>query len=190
MTEEKRRGRGRPARPNLPVNQTLLSEVMKRVMTARSVADKEEVLKKYDSKALRTVLLLSYAYSIKFDLPDGKTPYRANESPEGLNHQYLFHVYGELERFITKTFPNGLVLYGDSGKPVPYLGKTKKEQMWIQLMESLHADEAELLDVIKDKKISERYQLTRATVDRAFPELKLGEEKKPEAPKKVEEEDW
>jgi hypothetical protein len=164
---------------NLPVSQTLLSEVLKKVLSARGADKKVEVLKKYDSPALRTILLLSYARSIQFDLPPGNTPYKPNENPEGINHQYLFAVYKDLERFITKTLPNGVTLYGCSGRPHALLGKAKKEMLWIQLLEALHNDEAQLLDVVKDKQIHKRYQLTRANVIQAFPELKLQDEPAP-----------
>ena len=45
--------------------------------------------------------------------------------------------------------------------------------MWIQLLEALHADEAEVLDLIKDKKLTSRYKITRQNVIDAFPELGL-----------------
>lgn len=193
-TEKKTTKRARKVlNPNLPLSQTLISDILQKVLTARGAEKKVEVLKQYDSPALRTILLLSYARSISFDLPEGNTPYKPNENPEGINHQYLFSVYRDLERFIKKTLPNGVTLYGCSGKPQALLGRMKKENMWIQLLEALYHEEAQLLDVVKDKKIAERYQLTRANVIRAFPELKLQDEPEPQVgrPKKeTNEEDW
>ena len=52
----------------------------------------------------------------------------------------------------------------------------KKENLWIQVLESLHAEEAELLDLVKDKKLTSRYKITRQNVIDAFPELLLQNE--------------
>ena len=52
----------------------------------------------------------------------------------------------------------------------------KKENLWIQVLEGLHAEEAELLDLVKDKKLTTRYKITRQNVIDAFPELKLQDE--------------
>ena len=52
----------------------------------------------------------------------------------------------------------------------------KKENLWIQILESLHAEEAGLLDLVKDKKLTDRYKITRQNVIDAFPELKLQDE--------------
>ena len=45
--------------------------------------------------------------------------------------------------------------------------------MWIQLLEALHQEEAEVLDLIKDKKLTDRYKITKQNVIDAFPELGL-----------------
>ncbi len=162
--------------PNLKVEQTLLSDVFKQILAARGADKKIEVLRKYDSPALRTILLLNYAESIKFDLPEGETPIRDNQMPEGLGHQYLYSTYRDLEKFIKKTLPSGVTLYGCSGQPTALVGATKKQTMWIQLLEGLHKDEAALLDVVKDKNLAKRYQLTKRVVIEVFPELKLQDE--------------
>ena len=48
-----------------------------------------------------------------------------------------------IDKFITKTV-NGVKYYGCSGTPKPALQQLKKENMWIQILEGLHAEEAEL----------------------------------------------
>ena len=51
----------------------------------------------------------------------------------------------------------------------------KKEQLWIQILESLHPEEAALLDLIKDGKLNDRYKITKQNVIDAFPELPTAE---------------
>ena len=43
--------------------------------------------------------------------------------------------------------------------------------MFIQLLESLHESEAELLLLVKDKKLQTKYRITRALVEEVFDEI-------------------
>jgi hypothetical protein len=46
--------------------------------------------------------------------------------------------------------------------------------MFIQLLENLHAKEAELICLVKDKKISKRWKITKQCVEEAFPQIVWG----------------
>tara|TARA_Y100001937_G_scaffold20658_1_gene28807 strand:+ start:821 stop:1327 length:507 start_codon:yes stop_codon:yes gene_type:complete len=165
----------RPATPKLPVAQTLLSEVLQRVSNAKTKAKKVEILQEYKSPALTKVLLCNFSKSIQFCFPDGATPYRPSESPKGLEHQYLFTEHRMLEKFIKKTV-NGVTYYGCSNAPRPQMQQLKKEQLWVQILETLHAEEAAFLDLVKDKQLTSRYKITKQNVIDAFPELLLQNE--------------
>lgn len=165
----------RPKTPKLPVSQTLISEVLQRVSNAKTKAKKVEILQEYKSPALTKVLLCNFAKSIAFIFPSGETPYTPNEKPKGVEHQLLFNEQRMIDKFITKTV-NGVKYYGCSGTTKPALQQLKKENMWIQILEGLHAEEAELLDLVKDKKVTSRYKITRQNVIDAFPELGLQNE--------------
>ena len=165
----------RPATPKLPVEKTLLSEVLQRVSNAKTKAKKVEILREYNSPALKKILLCNFAKSIAFCFPDGETPYRPLDRPKGIDHQILFTEHRMLETFIKKTV-NGVTWYGCSNTTRPRMQQLKKENLWIQILESLHHEEAELLDLVKDKKITTRYKITKQNVVEAFPELGLDKE--------------
>lgn len=165
----------RPSTPKLPVSKTLISEVLQRVSNAKTKAKKIEILQEYKSPALTKILLCNFAKSISFVFPDGKTPYTPLDRPKGIEHQILFTEQRMLDKFITKTVA-GVKYYGCSGTTKPSIQQIKKESMWIQLLEALHMDEADLLDLIKDKKLTSRYKITKANVAEAFPELGLQNE--------------
>ena len=162
----------RPATPKLPVNKTLLSEVLQRASNAKTKAKKVEILQEYKSAALTKVLLCNFASTISFCFPEGETPYRPLDRPKGVDHQMLFTEHRMLEKFIKKTV-NGVTYYGCSNGTRPMMQQLKKENLWIQILESLHADEAEVLDLVKDKKLTSRYKITKQNVIDAFPELGL-----------------
>ena len=165
----------RPSTPKMPVSQTLISEVLQRVSNAKTKAKKVEILQEYKSPALTKILLCNFAKSIGFVFPSGATPYTPSEKPEGVQHQILFTEHRMIDKMITKTM-NGVTLYGCSGQPRPRIQQIKKEQIWIQLLEALHADEAAVLDAVKDKELHKRYKITRQNVIDAFPELGLQDE--------------
>ncbi len=162
----------RPSTPKLPVSQTLISEVLQRASNAKTKAQKVEILQEYKSPALTKVLLCNFAKTIEFVFPTGKTPYTPLDRPKGVQHQILFTEQRLLDKFIKKTV-NGVTYFGCSGSTKPRIQQIKKEHMWIQLLESLHQDEAELLDLVKDGGLTTRYKVTKQNVIDAFPELGL-----------------
>jgi len=165
----------RPATPRLPVSQTLISEVLQRVSNAKTKTKKVEILQEYRSDALKRVLLCNFAKSVQFVFPTGQTPYRPSDSPKGIEHQTLFTEHRLLSNFIKKTV-NGVTWYGCSGQTRPSIQQLRKENLWIQILETLHAEEAELLDLVKDKRLTDRYKVTKQNVIEAFPELLLQDE--------------
>jgi hypothetical protein len=162
----------RPTRPVLSVEKTLISEVLQRVSNAKTKDEKVKLLTQYKSPALTKILLCNFAKNIHFLFPDGETPYKELDMPKGIEHQLLFREHRLLDKMIKKEV-NGVTLYGCSGRAQPSIQQLKKEALWIQLLESLHADEAEVLDLIKDKKLTTRYKITKQNVVDAFPELGL-----------------
>ncbi len=163
----------RPSTPKLPVTKTLISEVLQRVSNAKTKAKKVEILREYETDALRKVLLCNFSDTIEFMFPVGKTPYKPYETPKGHQHQMLVSEHRQMEKFIKKTV-NGATYYGCSGGLRPNLPQLRKEQLWIQLLEALHMEEAEILDLVKDKKLTTRYKITKQNVIDAFPQLGLG----------------
>ena len=166
----------RPAKPKLPVSKTLISEVLQRVSSAKTKAEKVKILHEYKSPALTKLLLCNYARTISFCFPDGRTPYTPIERPKGVDHQYLFNEHRHIEKFIKKTVGPNYAVYGCSGAPKPRIQQLKKESLWVQLLENLHPEEAEVLELVKDKQLNKKYKITKQNVIDAFPELKLQDE--------------
>ena len=165
----------RPRTPKLPVSKTLISEVLQRVSNAKTKNEKVDILQEYKSAALTKVLLCNFAKSIIFVFPEGPTPYTQNEVPKGIEHQMLIKEHRLLEKFIVK-YVNGSRVFGCSGTTRPRIQQIKKEALWIQLLEALHEEEANVLDLVKDKKLTDKYKITKQNVIDAFPELGLQNE--------------
>jgi len=133
----------------------LFSEIFTKVNNAKVKEEKIKVLKQHDSVPLRQILKGAFDPKIDWDLPEGTPPYKVNEAPAGTEHTLLFTESKRLWHFVKGADPK--------------LSKTKKEMMYIQLLEGLHADEAKLLISVKEKNLNATYKgLTDAVVKEAF----------------------
>ena len=54
------------------------------------------------------------------------------------------------------------------------LQRGRRELIFIQLLEGLHVDEANVICLVKDKQIGKRYKITKACVSEAYPEIQWG----------------
>lgn len=103
---------------------------------------------------LKQILKNIYDPSIKFDLPEGAPPYKVNEDWDNATLMYQ-----ESRRFY---------LFREGGNP--NLHPLKREMIFIEILEALPPEEAELLIAMKDKKMPYK-GITKAIVKEAFPGL-------------------
>mgnify|MGYP003149860751 FL=1 len=139
----------------------LISEILRKVSNAKTKAEKVDLLRTNNSPALRQLLIWNYDDSVISEIPEGEVPYTPNEAPVGTDHTRLEQEYRGFYRFVKG---------GD-----PKLKGLKRESMFIQLLEGLSAEEAELLCLIKDGKLTSKYKrITKAVVAEAFPQIEWG----------------
>ena len=67
----------------------------------------------------------------------------------------------------------------NQSKTMKNLSKTKKEVMFIQMLEGLHETEAEVLCLVKDKKLGKKFRITKNVVAEAFPSINWGVPRSP-----------
>ena len=133
----------------------LLHEILTKVNNAKDKPKKIEVLKSNDSVPLRQVLKGAVDPKIEWELPEGTPPYQVNDAPAGTEHTTLYTEAKKLWHFVKGADEQ--------------LSKTKKEMMFIQMLEGLHKDDAELMIAVKEKSLNKRYKgLTDAVVKEAF----------------------
>lgn len=107
--------------------------------------------------ALRPVLKWQFDNAIVSKLPDGKTPFTRNSAPgPDLTESSLRHEFKMFKYFV------------ESASDVQ---QTKREHMWIELLEKIPTEEAAIMDQVKDKKLVAFKNLTKNLVQKAFPDL-------------------
>ena len=139
--------------------QLLMNEILQKVSNAKTKAQKIKLLNDFNSPALRAILIANFDESVISMLPDGKVPYKPNDAPEETEHTKLIQEYRKLYLF----FKGGA-----------NISQARRETLFIQLLEGLHAKEAEVLTLVKDKKIGKRWKITRQCVEEAFPSIQWG----------------
>ena len=168
MTEEKKRGRGRPkGAPNKPLmelpsermNRTNNADVWEILGQANLVEDVDKQahgLKVYNERngAVQKVLKWAFDENIKSTLPEGPTPYGKNESPASdLSETSLRFEHKLFKYFVTEELP-----------------QTKRESLWIGMLEGIPKREAEMMDLIHQGKFPFK-NISEEAVKTAFPQL-------------------
>ena len=139
----------------------LLSEVLRKVSNAKTKSEKINLLRKHNSTALRQMLIINFDESVVSMLPEGDVPYTPNDAPVGTDHSRLEQEYRGLYRFFK----------GGADK----LPNLKRESMFVQLLEGLAAEEAELMVLAKDGRMNDKYKrITKAVISEAFPSIEWG----------------
>ena len=126
------------------------------VAKAKTKDQKKATLIKYDNSALRELLRYAFDPNLKFLLPPGNPPHRYAGDTNEPNPTYLYGLVRKLYLFV------------EGGNTA--LKQSRREYLFIEMLESIHPLEAELLLQVKDKKVKCR-GLTYNLVKNTFPDL-------------------
>ena len=180
--------RASTAIPVLPTN-PFAYEVLDAASKQRTKAKKVEVLQKYKHPSLITIFVWNFDDSIISLLPEGDVPYGTNLDDQNATGT----LSGKINDAVGKMQEMGSSSLGsqDQGKASirkeytkfynfckggnPSLSSLRRETMFINILEGLHPLEAELLCLVKDKKLQEKYKITKEIVSTAYPEITWGD---------------
>ena len=161
-------------------------EVLSLASRQRSNAKKVEILKEYEHDSLKAIFIWNFDESVISVLPPGEVPYfgdndfktstmseriqQAVDTMGDLNSDSLGasdQKYTTIRTEYTKFF-NFIKGGNDS------LSSLRRENIFINLLEGLHPLEAEILCLCKDKKLQEKYKLTKEIISEAYPDITWG----------------
>lgn len=129
-------------------------EVLNDFKSVKTKQERIDVLKRNDTWALRMVLQAVFHPNVKFDTPVPE--WKKIEVPPGMSYE---HMSGALSRAY-------LFQEGNPKRP-PALTEKRREELLIQLLESLEPPEAEVFANMMRKDLKVPY-LTQALVNEAF----------------------
>ena len=159
MTTQTKKSTTRKTRVKLPPN-PFAHEVLELVSKQRTKAKKIEILKEYESDALKSILIWNFDQTVISLIPEGAVPYTKNEVPIGTDHTSLRREWKNLYHFVK----------GGNDK----ISGIRRETMFIQMLEGLHPEEAEIICLVKDKILEDKYSITYDIVQKAYPDIVWG----------------
>ena len=143
----------------LPSN-PFIHEILELVSKQRSKAKKVDILKEYETDALKTIFIWNFDDTVISVVPEGEVPFKKNEVPVGTDHTSLRREHKHLYNFVKGG--------NDS------LNGLRRETMFVQILEGLHPEEAHILCLVKDKLLQTKYKITYEIVREAFPDIQWG----------------
>ena len=139
----------------------MISEVLRKAHNAKTKAEKIKILQDNNTQTLRSIFIINFDETVVPRVPLGEdVPYRPNEAPKGTEHTLLEQEGKKLYRFFKG---------GDDILP-----GMKVESMFIQMLEGLHQEEAEVLIKAVNRTLHKKYRITKAVVSEAFPSIEWG----------------
>ena len=132
----------------------LFSEICTKINNAKDKPKKIGVLRHYRTPAFEMFLKAALDPSIEWLLPVGDVPFMANDAPEGTEHTRLSREMLKCHNYV-KMNRNRVDLAPVVGNP--NLNRAQREMMFIQMLEGLHSDEAELVILAKNKDLNKKF---------------------------------
>ena len=173
--------------PNLP-KIPFAFEVFDAASKQRTKAKKIEVLQRYAHESIMAVLIWNFDESIVSLLPEGEVPYGNNKEDSmvtGTLSDKINDAVGKMSEMgsnslgsqdqgqasIRKEYTKfyNFLKGGNSG-----LSSLRRETMFINILEGLHPLEAEILILVKDKRLTDKYKITKDVVSAAYPQITWG----------------
>ena len=139
----------------MPGQEPLIPEILDTIKKARTDDEKIFLLQQNGSFALKTILQVAFSPFVNFDFPDTDPPYTPDDAPAGMSPTNL---HREVKKFV----------YFVNGHPDFIENQVKRERVFIELLEGLHATESELVLSAKAKRID---GLTHEIAWKAFPNV-------------------
>jgi hypothetical protein len=165
------------------LNSCFMFEILDLVKSQRTKPKKIEVLQEYQNPALTALLIWQYDPSIRSALPEGAVPYAAldelvvgndtlsetieKKKTDRLEERISSNAHTTIRNEYTK-FYNFLI--GGNAE----LSNVRRETIFINLVQALHPLEAEILILVKDKKLTDKYPIPFEIVQEAYPYIKWG----------------
>ena len=176
-----------PVNIDLPAN-PFLFEVLNLVSKQRTNIKKVEVLQKYNDPSLRAIFIWNFDESVISSIPEGIVPY----SSVGEQGSFSGTLSEKIEDAVDKMSEIGSNSLGSQDQGFSSIRKEytkfynfikggndslsslRRETMFINILQGLHPLEAEILCLVKDKKLETKYKITKELVSQAYPEIVWG----------------
>jgi hypothetical protein len=176
----------------LPPN-PFVFEIFQYLSKQRTIDKKIEVLKQHEHPAIKAIFIWNYDDNVISMLPEGEVPYstvsddlvKSGSVSEMINKEVQkMEGYDNSSVSYTEKIRTGhtslrteyekLINFVMSKNGAPgnaSLPQLRRESMFIQMLEGLHPLDAEIMCLVKDKKLQTKYKITKELVSKAYPDI-------------------
>jgi hypothetical protein len=180
--------RKKPISLDLP-NNPLMFEILDLASRQRSKAKKLEVLKRYECLTLKSLFIWNFDETVLSALPEGDVPYGDPEDQSKYNGslsdtlaQKSRDMYSNGNFSLGSADGNGRTTLRAQTKNFyhfvkggnPGLSGMRRESMYINLLQSVHPLEAEILILVKDGNLEDSYKISKDLVTEAYSDIQWG----------------
>jgi hypothetical protein len=174
----------------LPPN-PFIFEILDVVSSQRSNAKKVEVLQKYSHPSLKAIFIWNFDESVHSLLPEGDVPYSNLKDDLNTTGSFTDKMRQEVETMkYNSTDSIGTIDNSNAGHTSirkeyemfynfirggnNSLTSIRREMMFINMLQGLHPKEAEIVCLVKDKRLDQKYKITKDIVSEAYPDIQWG----------------
>ena len=181
----KKRSPAAPRIDSLPIN-PFVFEVLDLTSKQKTKPKKVEALKYYEHDSIKSIFIWNYDDCIKSLLPEGDVPYGDGEKQQIFSGTLSDNIAREAAggesatgqdldgRNKTSLRKEWVNLYNFIQGGNPNINSMRRELMFINILQGLHPKEAELLVKVKDKKLTELYDISLENIKAAYPDIEWG----------------
>ena len=174
--------------PDLPSN-AFVFEIFDLITKERSKSRRVEALRKFEHPSLKALFIWNFDETVISALPPGDVPYASvgeQDAYSGTVSGTVTDAVKKMEELKSnslgsqdqgqssirrefKKFYN-FIKGGNDG-----LSNLRRETIFINIVQGLHPREAEILCLVKDKRLEEKYKaITKEIISQAYPDIKWG----------------
>jgi len=173
--------------PDLPSN-PFVFEVFEIVSKLKTEGKKVEALQKFAHPCMKSLFIWNFDETITSALPPGDVPYAAvdeMDSFKGTLSEKIADAVSKMDELGSRSL--GSQDQGRSSIRKEYqkfynfvkggnnaLSSLRRETMFINVLQGLHPLEAEIICLVKDKKLETKYNISKEVVSQAYPDIIWG----------------
>ena len=174
----------------LPAN-PFVFEIFDLVNKQRSNSKKVEILQKYEHPSLKALFIWNFDETVITVLPPGEVPYsnlKSEQKFSGTLTNKVDNLIDTMSNNETTSLGNASDLtQGHTTIRKEYvrfynfikggndsLASLRRETMFIQMLEGLHPLESQIVCLVKNKELQNKYKITKEIVSEAYPDITWG----------------
>lgn len=169
-------------------NNPFIFEILDLAAKQRTNERKIEVLRTYEDPSLKSILIWNFDESVISVLPEGDVPYASTgeqtsqsgtlsakiEDAVSKMSELNSNSLGSMDQGMSSIRKEYMMFYNFVKGGNDGLSSLRRETMFINILQGLHPKEAEILVLVKDKRLTDKYKITQEIVKEAYPDIIWG----------------